>query len=79
MGMAERGMLPLALAKRSSSRYGGAPIPATLLSATGILFLSFLDFNQLVEILNCLYAVAQLLYARIACCYFCFCSLRADF
>merc|ERR1711939_453224 len=49
MGMAERGLLPRFLATRS--KYG-TPLPAILLSATGILALGFLEFTEIIELLN---------------------------
>jgi amino acid transporter len=52
MGMADRGMLPKVLGRRTKS---GAPLVATLLSASGVVFLGFLPFGAIVEILNSLY------------------------
>jgi hypothetical protein len=45
-------MLPKVLGRRTKS---GAPLVATLLSASGVVFLGFLPFGAIVEILNSLY------------------------
>ncbi|KAG5178672.1 amino acid permease-domain-containing protein [Tribonema minus] len=58
MGMADRGMVPKVLGRRTKS---GSPLVATLLSATGVLLLGFLSFSAIVEILNSLYVFAELL------------------
>lgn len=58
MGMADRGMVPKILGRRSKH---GTPIVATCLSATGIVFLGFLSFTAIIEILNTLYILAELL------------------
>jgi amino acid permease len=56
MGMAERGMLPAFLARRS--RYG-TPTYAILLSAMGIMGLMTLNFVEIVEAVNMLYCFSQ--------------------
>lgn len=58
MGMAERGMLPAALGRRS--RFG-TPTLAYVLSASGVILLSAFSFLEVIEILNFLYCWAQLL------------------
>lgn len=58
MGMAERGMLPAAFARRSRH---GTPTLAVLFSATGILVLSLMSFLEIVELLNTLYILATVL------------------
>ena len=57
MGMAEKGLLPKLLAYRSKH---GTPLPAILLSATGVLALGFLQFTEIIELLNFLYCLGQL-------------------
>jgi amino acid transporter len=57
-GMAENGMLPRFLSKRS--RFG-TPLIATLMSAVGALSLSFFEFSELLEVLNFMYCLGQLL------------------
>ena len=51
-GMAERGLLPAVFANKS--KYG-TPYIGILASASGILLLGFLDFSDVVDILNLLY------------------------
>lgn len=57
MGMADRGQLPSCVARRS--RYG-TPTYGVALSAVGVVCLSQLDFEAIVELVNVLYAVAEL-------------------
>jgi amino acid transporter len=57
-GMAERGFLPKALARRSRH---GTPTIGILLSSLGVCFLSFFDFVSIVELLNAIYCLAELL------------------
>ena len=58
LGMAERGFLPKAFAQRSQF---GTPTLGIVMSATGISLGAFLDFSDIVELLNLLYCVAALL------------------
>ncbi|EPS73063.1 hypothetical protein M569_01691, partial [Genlisea aurea] len=58
LGMAERGMLPEIFARRS--RYG-TPVVGLLLSASGILLLSWLDFQEVVATENFLYCFGMVL------------------
>ena len=56
-GMAERGLLPAALARKSPST--GTPTYAILLSAVGVLALHSLTFDAIVATENLLYAVSM--------------------
>ncbi|KAG9154011.1 hypothetical protein Leryth_000530 [Lithospermum erythrorhizon] len=58
LGMAERGMLPEFFAKRS--RYG-TPIVGILFSASGVLLLSWLSFQEIVAAENFLYCFGMIL------------------
>ncbi|CAA6657509.1 unnamed protein product [Spirodela intermedia] len=58
LGMSEIGMLPAIFANRS--KYG-TPTISILCSATGVLLLSWLSFQQIIEFLNFLYALGMLL------------------
>ncbi|KAH0911070.1 hypothetical protein HID58_034391 [Brassica napus] len=58
LGMAERGMLPEFFAKRS--RYG-TPLLGILFSASGVLLLSWLSFQEIVAAENLLYCVGMIL------------------
>ncbi|XP_020242383.1 probable polyamine transporter At1g31830 isoform X2 [Asparagus officinalis] len=58
LGMAERGMLPEVFAKRS--RYG-TPLLGILLSASGVLFLSWMSFQEILAADNFLYCIGMLL------------------
>lgn len=58
MGMAERGLLPGFLARRSKF---GTPPYGILLSAMGIVGLVLLRFSEIVELLNFLYCFSQLI------------------
>eukprot|EP00755_Sulcionema_specki_P028148 Sspe_Gene.89280::Locus_61074_Transcript_1_1_Confidence_1.000_Length_1660::g.89280::m.89280 len=58
MGMAERGMLPSLLTKRSRH---GTPTRAIFLSTVGIIVLGVFSFEEIVEMLNFLYCFAELL------------------
>ncbi|GBG79992.1 hypothetical protein CBR_g30253 [Chara braunii] len=57
LGMAERGMLPKAFARRSQHN---TPTLAIGCSATGIVLLSWLNFEEIVELLNFLYCISML-------------------
>eukprot|EP00241_Pyramimonas_parkeae_P002912 CAMPEP_0114259038 /NCGR_PEP_ID=MMETSP0058-20121206/19665_1 /TAXON_ID=36894 /ORGANISM="Pyramimonas parkeae, CCMP726" /LENGTH=518 /DNA_ID=CAMNT_0001374029 /DNA_START=233 /DNA_END=1789 /DNA_ORIENTATION=- len=57
-GMAERGMLPARLARKS--KYGSPPL-ALLLSCSGMVLAVFSTFTEVVELLNFLYCLAELL------------------
>ncbi|KAL2349549.1 hypothetical protein Fmac_003549 [Flemingia macrophylla] len=57
-GMSKIGMLPAVFASRS--KYG-TPTVSILFSATGVIFLSWLSFQQIIEFLNFLYAIGMLL------------------
>lgn len=58
LGMSELGMLPGIFAARS--RYG-TPTFSIICSATGVIFLSWMTFQEIVEFLNFLYSLAMLL------------------
>ncbi|GAB4853445.1 hypothetical protein Ancab_017635 [Ancistrocladus abbreviatus] len=58
LGMSEMGMLPSIFAARS--RYG-TPTFSILCSATGVIFLSWMTFQEIIEFLNFLYSIAMLL------------------
>ena len=58
LGMAERGFLPAALARRSPF---DTPLLGILLSSVGVLALSVFDFLRIVELLNIVYCLAELL------------------
>ncbi|KAK4848896.1 hypothetical protein QYF36_018410 [Acer negundo] len=58
MGMAERGMLPHFFAKRS--RYG-TPLVGILFSASGVVLLSWLSFEEIVAAENFLYCFGMIL------------------
>jgi amino acid transporter len=58
LGMAERGMLPTFFTKRS--RYG-TPIFGILFSATGVVLLSWLSFDEIVAAENFLYCFGMIL------------------
>ncbi|XP_051138480.1 probable polyamine transporter At3g19553 isoform X1 [Andrographis paniculata] len=58
LGMSEIGMLPAVFASRS--KYG-TPTFSILCSATGVVFLSWMSFQEIQEFLNFLYAVGMLL------------------
>ncbi|WCJ17930.1 Amino acid permease family protein [Euphorbia peplus] len=58
LGMSEMGMLPAIFASRS--KYG-TPTISILCSATGVIFLSWMSFQEILEFLNFLYAVGMLL------------------
>ncbi|KAL6180912.1 hypothetical protein ACLB2K_047570 [Fragaria x ananassa] len=58
LGMAERGMLPECFGKRS--RYG-TPVIGILFSASGVLLLSWLSFQEIVAAENFLYCVGMIL------------------
>eukprot|EP00246_Nothoceros_aenigmaticus_P010964 TRINITY_DN2807_c0_g1_i1.p1 TRINITY_DN2807_c0_g1~~TRINITY_DN2807_c0_g1_i1.p1 ORF type:complete len:195 (+),score=22.09 TRINITY_DN2807_c0_g1_i1:26-586(+) len=58
LGMGERGMLPEVFAQRS--KYG-TPVLGILCSATGVLLLSSLSFQEIIELLNYLYCFGMLL------------------
>ncbi|XP_065871783.1 probable polyamine transporter At3g19553 [Euphorbia lathyris] len=58
LGMSEMGMLPAIFASRS--KYG-TPTISILCSATGVIFLSWMSFQQILEFLNFLYAIGMLL------------------
>ncbi|KAK0581127.1 hypothetical protein LWI29_010282 [Acer saccharum] len=58
MGMAERGMLPHCFAKRS--RYG-TPLVGILFSASGVVLLSWLSFEEIVAAENFLYCFGMIL------------------
>lgn len=58
LGMAERGMLPELFAKRS--RYG-TPLIGILFSASGVILLSWLSFEEIVAAENFLYCFGMLL------------------
>ncbi|WVZ10881.1 hypothetical protein V8G54_015411 [Vigna mungo] len=57
-GMSKMGMLPALFASRS--KYG-TPTVSILFSATGVIFLSWMSFQEIIESLNFLYAVGMLL------------------
>ncbi|WOL07798.1 putative polyamine transporter isoform X1 [Canna indica] len=58
LGMSEMGMLPAIFAKRS--KYG-TPTISILCSATGVILLSWMSFQEIVEFLNFLYSLGMLL------------------
>ncbi|XP_068656956.1 probable polyamine transporter At3g19553 [Aristolochia californica] len=58
LGMSEMGMLPSIFSMRS--RYG-TPTISILFSATGVVFLSWMSFQEILEFLNFLYSVGMLL------------------
>ncbi|CAB4320971.1 unnamed protein product [Prunus armeniaca] len=58
LGMSEMGMLPAIFASRS--KYG-TPTISILCSATGVIFLSWMSFQEILEFLNFLYAIGMLL------------------
>jgi amino acid transporter len=58
LGMGEMGMLPKVFAKRS--KYD-TPILGILFSASGVIFLSWMSFQEIVEFLNFLYCIGMLL------------------
>ncbi|KAI3881001.1 hypothetical protein MKW92_053864 [Papaver armeniacum] len=58
LGMSEMGMLPAFFASRS--KYG-TPTISILCSATGVLFLSWLSFQEIIEFLNFLYSIGMLI------------------
>eukprot|EP00850_Spirogloea_muscicola_P005927 SM000027S09708 [mRNA] locus=s27:914114:917299:+ [translate_table: standard] len=58
LGMAERGLLPDVFAKRS--KYG-TPVLAIVCSASGVIALCWMDFQEIVELLNFLYCFGMLL------------------
>ena len=58
MGMADRGQLPSALASRSAH---GTPTLATLLSATGVVLLCGMSFEEILELENALYVLSEVL------------------
>ncbi|KAI3860219.1 hypothetical protein MKX03_022525 [Papaver bracteatum] len=58
LGMSEMGMLPAIFASRS--KYG-TPTTSILCSATGVVFLSWLSFQEIIEFLNFLYSIGMLI------------------
>ncbi|XP_070018933.1 probable polyamine transporter At3g19553 [Nicotiana sylvestris] len=58
LGMSEMGMLPSIFASRS--KYG-TPTISILCSATGVIILSWMSFQEILEFLNFLYSVGMLL------------------
>ncbi|KAI4295749.1 hypothetical protein L6164_035760 [Bauhinia variegata] len=58
LGMSKMGMLPAIFASRS--KYG-TPTVSILFSATGVIFLSWMSFQEILEFLNFLYAIGMLL------------------
>ncbi|KAL5561353.1 hypothetical protein UlMin_031100 [Ulmus minor] len=58
LGMSEMGMLPSIFASRSKH---GTPTFSILCSATGVIFLSWMSFQEILEFLNFLYALGMLL------------------
>lgn len=58
LGMGERGMLPQVFAIRS--KYG-TPVLGILCSATGVILLSWMSFQEIVEVLNYLYCLGMLM------------------
>lgn len=58
LGMSEMGLLPSIFASRS--KYG-TPTISILCSATGVIFLSWMSFQEILEFLNFLYSVGMLL------------------
>ncbi|KAI3755455.1 hypothetical protein L1987_55256 [Smallanthus sonchifolius] len=57
LGMSEMGMLPSVFASRSKF---GTPTISILCSATGVIFLSWMSFQEILELLNFLYAIGML-------------------
>ncbi|KAJ0801100.1 putative amino acid/polyamine transporter I [Helianthus annuus] len=57
LGMSEMGMLPSVFAARSKF---GTPTISILCSATGVIFLSWMSFQEILELLNFLYAIGML-------------------
>lgn len=57
-GMADRGILPQCFGHRS--RYG-TPTVGILMSASGVLCLSWMSFSEVIDMLNALYCIAQLI------------------
>ncbi|KAI4318771.1 hypothetical protein MLD38_032440 [Melastoma candidum] len=58
LGMSEMGMLPSIFASRSKH---GTPTISILCSATGVIFLSWMTFQEILEFLNFLYSIGMLL------------------
>lgn len=58
LGMSEMGMIPSIFATRS--KYG-TPTVSILCSATGVIFLSWMSFQEILEFLNFLYSLGMLL------------------
>nr|GMD07198.1 probable polyamine transporter At3g19553 [Ipomoea batatas] len=58
LGMSEMGMLPSIFASRSKH---GTPTFSILCSATGVIFLSWMTFQEILELLNFLYSIGMLL------------------
>lgn len=58
LGMSEMGMLPSIFASRSKH---GTPTISIVCSATGVIFLSWMSFQEILEFLNFLYAIGMLL------------------
>ncbi|KAM7265375.1 hypothetical protein ACFE04_003058 [Oxalis oulophora] len=58
LGMSEMGMLPAIFASRSKH---GTPTFSILCSATGVIFLSWMSFQEIIEFLNFLYGIGMLL------------------
>ncbi|XP_047315808.1 probable polyamine transporter At3g19553 [Impatiens glandulifera] len=58
LGMSEMGMLPSVFASRS--KYG-TPTLSIICSATGVIFLSWMSFQEIIEFLNFLYSIGMLL------------------
>ncbi|PNY18142.1 putative polyamine transporter [Trifolium pratense] len=58
LGMSKMGLLPAIFSSRS--KYG-TPTVSILFSATGVIFLSWMSFQQILEFLNFLYAIGMLL------------------
>jgi L-asparagine transporter-like permease len=57
-GMADRGILPKALAKRNEN---GAPVYGIVMSSAGIILLGYMSFNSVVDMLNLLYCFGQVI------------------
>ncbi|CAN6352137.1 unnamed protein product [Urochloa humidicola] len=57
LGMAEMGMIPAIFARRSRH---GTPTFSILCSATGVVMLSFMSFQEIIEFLNFLYGLGML-------------------
>ncbi|WOL10478.1 putative polyamine transporter isoform X1 [Canna indica] len=58
LGMSQLGMLPAIFSRRS--KYG-TPTISILCSATGVILLSWMSFQEIIEFLNFLYAIGMLL------------------